>query len=64
AESTINGWFNATCRLLGPLYEALKREVLSANYLMADESPLPVQIQDKPGSTRKGYDWVYFAPEK
>ncbi len=31
---------------------------------MADETPLPVQTQDKPGSTHKGYDWVYFAPEK
>ncbi len=64
AESTINGWFNATCRLLSPLYETLKSEVLSADYLMADETPLPVQTKDKPGSTHKGYDWVYFAPEK
>jgi transposase len=61
AESTINGWFNATCRLLEPLYEALKKKVLSADYLMADETPLPVQTKDKPGSTHKGYDWVYYA---
>ncbi|MCP4143174.1 MAG: transposase, partial [Chloroflexi bacterium] len=32
--------------------------------LMADETPLPVQTKDNPGSTHKGYDWVYFAPEK
>jgi len=64
AESTINGWFNASCKLLEPLYEALKREILSADYLMADETPLPVQTKDTPGSTHKGYDWVYFAPEK
>ncbi len=31
---------------------------------MADETPLPVQAQDKPGSTHKGYYWVYFAREK
>jgi transposase len=62
AESTINGWFNATCKLLEPLYDALKDKVLSSNYLMADETPLPVQTKDKPGATHKGYDWVYYAP--
>ncbi len=62
AESTINGWFNATCKLISPLYDVLKRDVLMANYLMADETPLPVQTKDKPGATHKGYDWVYYAP--
>jgi len=61
-ESTINGWFSATCRLIEPLYEALKNMILKADYLMADETPLPVQTKDKPGTTHKGYDWVYFAP--
>lgn len=64
AESTINGWFNATCRLLEPLYQALKKKVRSANYLMADETPLPVQTKDKPGATHKGYHWVYYAVEQ
>jgi len=62
AESTINGWFNATCRLLEPLYGTLKNKILSSGYLMADETPLPVQTKDKPGATHKGYDWVYYAP--
>ena len=62
AESTINGWFSATCRLIEPLYEVLKNMVLMADYLMADETPLPVQTKDKPGTTHKGYDWVYYAP--
>ena len=64
AESTIGGWFTATCRLLEPLYEALKKQVLVSDYLMADETPLPVLTKDKPGATHKGYDWVYYAPEK
>jgi len=64
AESTIGGWFTATCRLLEPLYEALKKQVLESDYLMADETPLPVLTKDKPGATHKGYDWVYYAPEK
>jgi hypothetical protein len=29
---------------------------------MADETPIPVQTQDKPGATHKGYHWVYCDP--
>jgi len=64
AESTINGWFNASCRLLEPLYETLKRRLLASDYLMADETPIPVLTKDKPGSTHKGYHWVYYDPVK
>jgi transposase len=62
AESTISGWFSATCRLLEPLYERLVKRVRGSSYLMADETPIPVQTKDKPGSTHKGYHWVYYAP--
>jgi transposase len=62
AESTINGWFNAGCDLLFPLYESLRTKILSADYLMGDESPIPVQTKDKPGATHKGYLWVLFDP--
>ncbi|MCF8377913.1 MAG: IS66 family transposase, partial [Bacteroidales bacterium] len=64
AESTLNGWFAATCRLLEPLYENLKKQLLSSDYLMADETPLPVLTKDKPGATHKGYQWVYYSPDK
>jgi transposase len=62
AESTINGWFNAGCKLLEPLYETLKQKLLSTDYLMADETPISVLTKDKPGSTHKGYHWVYYDP--
>jgi transposase len=62
AESTISGWFTASCRLLEPLYERLVTRVQGSSYLMADETPIPVQTKDKPGSTHKGYHWVYKAP--
>jgi hypothetical protein len=29
---------------------------------MADETPIPVLTKDKPGSTHKGYHWVYYDP--
>ncbi|HQK69437.1 MAG TPA: IS66 family transposase [Bacteroidales bacterium] len=64
AESTISGWFTASCRLLEPLYERLKKRVQESSYLMADETPIPVQTKDKPGSTHKGYHWVYYAPRE
>ena len=61
-ESTMGGWFNASCRLLEPLYNTLKNKVISSDYLMADETPIPVQTLDKPGATHKGYHWVYYDP--
>ena len=62
AESTMNGWYTSICKLLSPLYDTLIKETLKADYLMADETPLPVLTKDKPGSTHKGYHWVYVDP--
>lgn len=62
AESTITGWFNASCQLLEPLYEELRRKVQKADYLNGDETPIPVQSSDKKGATHTGYHWVYRAP--
>lgn len=62
AESTVKGWFSATCRLLQPLYEKLTDEIKKKVYLQIDESPIPVLTADKPGATHKGYMWVFHAP--
>ena len=62
AESTVTGWFNASCRLLEPLYEALRRKVQQATYLNGDETPIAVQSSQKKGATHTGYHWVYRAP--
>ncbi len=64
AESTINGWFSGVCRLLEPLYDALKKEIMRTDYLMADETPIKVLTKDKPGASHKGYHWVYYDPLK
>jgi len=63
-ESTINGWFKATCQLLDPLYDQLVRQTKQTSYLQADESPIAVQSSNKPGATHTGYHWVYHAPLK
>ena len=62
AESTINDWFSSCCQLIEPLYDVLYAGVQKATYLMGDETPIPVLTKNKPGSTHKGYHWVYFAP--
>ena len=62
AESTMNDWFTGMCHLLEPLYDRLKQRVQGADYLMGDETPIPVLTNDKPNATHKGYHWVYLAP--
>lgn len=62
-ESTITGWYRKTCELLLPLYELMIEQINSVDYIQADESPIPVQSVDKPGSTHKGYQWVFLLPK-
>jgi transposase len=57
--STITDWVSATCKLIAPLYIALKAELLTSNYLHADETPIPVLDKDKKGKTHQGYYWLY-----
>lgn len=62
AASTINDWHSNICKLLFPLYEVLKKHVLESAYIQIDESPIKVLTKDKPGSTHKGWMWVYYSP--
>ena len=38
AYSTLTDWVSATCKLINPLYEALKAEILQSGYIHADET--------------------------
>jgi transposase len=62
--STLTDWISATCALLDPLYEVLRKEVLSSSYLQADETPIKVLDKDKKGTTHRGFHWVYHAPQE
>ena len=57
--STLTDWVSSTCKLIEPLYEALKKEVLKSSYLHVDETPIKVLDKDKKGQTHRGYYWVY-----
>jgi len=62
AESTMNDWVQNGMQLLKPLFEHLHKRVSRSSYLQADETPIPVLESIKPGSTHKGYYWVYHSP--
>jgi transposase len=64
SSSTLTDWISGTCALLEPLYDTLKKKVLSADYLQADETPIKVLDKDKKGTTHRGYHWVYHTPNE
>jgi transposase len=57
--STITDWVSNSCKLILPLYDALKSLILQSDYLHADESPIKVLDKNKKGETHRGYFWVY-----
>lgn len=61
-SSTMSDWVAMCIKELAPLYEALKTKLLSAKYLMADETPIKVLDRDKNGNITLGYYWVYRDP--
>lgn len=56
-ESTLDGWFKKTVELLSPLYEELKREVFSCDYVQADETTVPVINREKHRADKE-YLWM------
>jgi transposase len=62
AESTMCDMVRQGCFWLMPLYELLKKQILSCTYLQADEVPIPVLVKAKQGQTHKGYYWVFRDP--
>lgn len=56
-ESTLDGWFKKTVELLKPLYEELKREVFSSDYVQADETTVPVINREKHRADKE-YLWM------
>ena len=56
-ESTLDGWFKKTVELLRPLYEELKKEVFSCDYVQADETTVPVINKEKHRADKE-YLWM------
>ena len=57
-RQTLNTWTHATARHLIPIGQAIRREILQAEELQADETPIDYLVPGH-GSTREGRLWAY-----
>ena len=64
SPSTISNWMMATAQRIEPIYNELREQVRSTEYVMADETPQPVLESAKPGSLHTGYMWAFYLPDK
>jgi transposase len=62
-RSTLAGWVGASSELLAPLVEALRKHVLSARKIHADDTPVPVLAPGN-GKTKTGRLWTYVRDER
>jgi hypothetical protein len=62
-RSTLADWVGGTSRLLEPLVEALRRYVISAGKLHADDTPVPV-LSPGNGKTKTGRLWTYVRDDR
>ena len=61
-RATLDGWVMRVGELLAPIVGAMRRDLLAASYLQADETPVPVQMHDKRGENHQAYLWQYGKP--
>jgi transposase len=61
-RATLDGWVMRVGELLAPMVGAMRRDLLSASYIQADETPVPVQMHDKRGENHQAYLWQYGTP--
>jgi transposase len=62
-RSTLANWVGETSYLLQPLVEALRRYVMSADKLHADDTPVPVLAPGN-GKTKTGRLWTYVRDDR
>jgi transposase len=61
-RATLDGWVMRVGELLQPVVAAMRKDLLSASYLQADETTVPVQMHDGRGSNHQAYLWQYGKP--
>ena len=61
-RATLDGWILRVGEFLIPMVEAMRRGLLGASYLQADETTMPVQMHDKRGYDHQAYLWQYGKP--
>ncbi len=61
-RATLDGWVMRVGELLTPVIAAMRRDLLNASYLQADETTVPVQMHDRRGENHQAYLWQYGKP--
>jgi transposase len=61
-RATLDGWVMRVGEMLIPVTQAMRKDLLSAAYLQADETTVPVQMHDRRGSNHEAYLWQYGKP--
>jgi transposase len=61
-RATLDGWVMRVGELLQPVVAVMRKDLLSASYLQADETTVPVQMHDGRGSNHEAYLWQYGKP--
>jgi transposase len=62
-RSTLAGWVGVTSELLAPLVEAVRKHVMSATKLHADDTPVAVLAPGN-GKTKTGRLWTYIRDDR
>ncbi|MGB8010631.1 MAG: IS66 family transposase [Terriglobales bacterium] len=62
-RSTLAGWVGAASELLAPLVDAVRKHVISASKIHADDIPVPVLAPGN-GKTKTGRLWTYVRDER
>ena len=64
SRKTMSDWIRTVSEdWLGLIYESIKSDVRSSNYLHADETPISCMDPDVRGRTRDAYLWTYLTDE-
>ena len=61
-KSTLGDWVEKGASWLQPIVREMKRELLSGDYVQADETPVRVQDPDVAGQCATGWLWVMSRP--
>jgi transposase len=61
-RATLDGWVMRVGESLIPVVEVVRKDLLSGDYIQADETTIPVQMHDRRGSNHEAYLWQYGKP--
>lgn len=62
SRTTMDGWVMQVGEMLGPVREAMRRDLLTSTYLQADETTVPVQTGERTGKNHEAYFWQFGRP--